>query len=87
MASDHQLVRTNIKLKLKSKQQTKANRRKLDTTELKLPDIKTCFTIKRNRYDVLQDYAESENLVERKLPKIEDAYKESGVSWPVVKST
>ena len=65
-------------MKLKRKQQIKANRRIFDTTKLKEPDIRTQFIIKlKNRYDVLQDYEVSEHIVEKKWQKFEDAYKET----------
>ena len=73
-ASDHQLVRTKIKLKLKRKQQTKANRRKFDTIKLQQPAIRLQFSIKfKNRFDVLQEYEELEDNAEKKWQEFENA--------------
>ena len=78
IASDHQLVRTKIKLKLKRKQKAKEHRMKFDTMKLQEPAIKTQFQLKlRNKYDVLQDYDEVEDVVESKWQDFEDAYKET----------
>ena len=78
IASDHQLVRTKIKLKVKRKQKTKVSRRKFDTGKLQQSAIKTQFTLKlKNRYDVLHDYDEVEAVVKRKWQDFEDAYKEA----------
>ncbi len=56
IASDHQLVHTTLKLKLKRKQQQNKARRKFDTIKLKQPNIRSKFTIElRNRFDVLSE--------------------------------
>ena len=66
IASDHQSVRTKVRLKLKRKQQSKATRKKFDTTKLQKPSIKTKFTIElRNRFDALQDYDDEERVEEK----------------------
>ena len=78
IASDHQLVRTKIQLKLKRKQQTKANRRKFDTIKLQQPAIRLQFSIKlKNRFDVLQEYEELEDNTGKKWQEFENAYKET----------
>jgi hypothetical protein len=78
IASDHQLVRTKIKLKLKRKQKTKENRKKFDTVKLQQPAFKTKFSLTlRNKFDVLQDYEELEDTVERKWENVEKAFNET----------
>ena len=60
IASDHQLVRSKIKLKLKRKQKNKAIRKKFDIIKLQHPAIKAQFSLKlSNKYDILQDYEET----------------------------
>ena len=62
IASNHQLVRSKIKLKLKRKQKNKAIRKKFDIIKLQHPAIKTQFSLKlRNKYDILQDYDEKDD--------------------------
>ena len=45
IASDHQLVRSKIKLKLKRKQKNKAIRKKFDIIKLQQPAIKAQFSL------------------------------------------
>ena len=55
IASDHQLVRSKIKLKLKRKQKNKMIRKKLYITKLQQPPIKGHFSLKlRNKYDIFK---------------------------------
>ncbi|XP_072025119.1 craniofacial development protein 2-like [Amphiura filiformis] len=76
--SDHQLVRTKLKIKLKRKQQPKVTRRKSDTTKLQQTTIRSKFKIElKNRFDVLQDYEDVEESVEKKWQHFENAYKET----------
>ena len=79
IASDHQLVRSKIKLKLKRKQKNKAIRKKFDIIKLQQPAIKAQFSLKlRNKYDILQDYDETDDEeVEKQWQDFEDAYKET----------
>ena len=78
IASDHQSVRSKIKLKLKRKLVTESNRRKFDTMKLQQPAIKMQFSLKlRNKYDVLQDYNETDGTVEERWQGVEDAFKET----------
>ena len=79
IASDHQLVRSKIKLKLKRKQKNKAIRKKFDIIKLQHPAIKAQFSLKlRNKYDILQDYEETgDEEVEKQWQDFEDAYKET----------
>ena len=78
IASDHQLVRTKIRIKLKRKQKAKENRKKFNTVKLQQRTVKTQFSLTlRNRYDVLQDYEELEDIVERKWHKVEKAFNET----------
>ena len=79
IASDHQLVRTKIKIKLKRKMTHSNNsRRKFDTTKLQLPSVRAKFSIElRNRFDVLQDLGEEEACVENQWQAFETAYKET----------
>ena len=81
IASDHQLVRSKIKLKLKRKQKNKAirNLKKLFyIIKLQQPAIKAPFSLKlRNKYDILQDYDETDDEeVEKQWQDFEDVYKE-----------
>ncbi|XP_072018662.1 uncharacterized protein [Amphiura filiformis] len=76
--SDHQLVCTKLKIKLKRKQQPKVTRRKCDTTKLQQTTIRSKFKIElKNRFDVLQDYEDVEESVEKKWQNFENAYKET----------
>ncbi|XP_072020278.1 craniofacial development protein 2-like [Amphiura filiformis] len=69
--SDHQLLRTKLKIKLKRKQQPKVTRRKFDTTKLQQTTIRSKFKIElKNRFDV-------EESVEKKWQHFENAYKET----------
>ena len=79
IASDHQLVRSKIKLKLKRKQKNKAIRKKFDIIKLHQPAIKAQFSLKlRNKYDILQDYDETgDEEVEKQWQDFEDADKET----------
>ncbi|KAI0212444.1 Beta-1,4-N-acetylgalactosaminyltransferase bre-4 [Lamellibrachia satsuma] len=79
IASDHQLVRSKIKLKLKRKQKNKAIRKKFDIIKLQQPAIKAEFSLKlRNKYEILQDYDETgDEEVEKQWQDFEDAYKET----------
>ena len=79
IASDHQLVRSKIKLKLKRKQKNKAIRKKFDIIKLQHPAIKAQFSLKlRNKNDILQDYEETgDEEVEKQWQDFEDAYKET----------
>ena len=71
IVSDHQLVRSKVKLKLRRKQNNKAIR--------KQPAIQFQFSLKlRNKYDILQDYDETgDKEVEKQWQDFEDAYKET----------
>ena len=73
IASDHQLVQSKIKLKLKRKQ--KAIRKKFYIIKLQQPAIKAQFSLKlRNKYDILQDYDETnDEEVEKQWQDFEDA--------------
>ena len=79
IASDHQLVRSKIKLKLKRKQKNKVIRKKFDIIKLQQPAIKAQFSVKlRNKYYILQDYDETDNKeVEKQWQDFEGAYKET----------
>ena len=79
IASDHQLVRSKIKLKLKRKQKNKAIINKSNIIKLQQPAIKAQFALKlRNTYEILQDYDETdEEDVEEQWQDFEDAYKET----------
>ena len=79
IASDHQLVRSKIKLKLKRKQKNKAIRKKFDIMKLQQPAIKAQFSLKlRNKYDILQDYDETDDEeIEKQWQDFEAAYKET----------
>ena len=54
-------------------------RKKLDIIKLQQPAIKTLFSLKlRNKYDILQDYDETdEEVVEKQWQDFEAAYKET----------
>ncbi|XP_072018555.1 uncharacterized protein [Amphiura filiformis] len=74
--SDHQLVRN--KIKLKRKQQPKVTRRKFDTSKLQQTTIRSKFKNElKNRFDVLQNYEDVEDSVEKKWQHFENAYKET----------
>ena len=75
IASDRQLVRSKIKLKLKRKQKKKTIRKKFDIIKLQQPAIKAQFSLKlRNKYDILQDYDETDDdEVEKQWQKFEIA--------------
>ena len=79
IASDLQLVRSKIKLKLKRKQQNKTIRKKFDIIKLQQPAIKAQLSLTlRNKYDILQDYDETDDEeVEKQWQDFEDAYKET----------
>ena len=79
VASDHQLVRSNIKLKLKNQQKKKAIRKKCDIIKLDQPAIKARFSLKlANAYDILQDYDETnKEEVDKQWQDFADAYKET----------
>ena len=79
IASDHQLVRSKIKLKLKRKQKNKAIRKKFYIIKLEQPAIKAQFSLKlHNKYDILKDYDETDDEeVEKQWQDFEDAYKET----------
>ena len=83
ITSDHQLVRSKIKLKLKRKlkrkQKNKAIRKKFDIIMLQQPAIKAQFSLKLcNKYDILQDYDETDDKeVEKQWQDFEDAYKDT----------
>jgi len=81
IASDHQLVRPKIKLKLKRKQKNKAIRKKFDIIKLQQPAIKAQFSLKlRNKYDILQDYDETdEEVVKKHWQNFEAAAQEVGL--------
>ena len=79
IGSDHYLVCTTIKLRLKTQTKGKKNNRvKYDTAKLKEKDILKTFTIRlRNRYQVLEEEApevEEDEEVERDSKMIEEAY-------------
>ena len=78
IASDHQLVRSKIKLKLKRKQKNKAVRKKFNIIKFQQPAIKALSLKLRNTYDILQNYDETdEEEVEKLWQDLEDAYKET----------
>ena len=79
IASDHQLMRSKIKLKLKRKQKNKAIRKKFDIIKLKQPAIKAQFSQKLlKKYDILQDYDETgDEEVDKQWQGFEGAYKET----------
>ena len=59
IASDHQLVRSKIKMKQKRKQKNKAIRKKFHIIKLQQPAIKAQLSLKlRNKYGILQGYDE-----------------------------
>ena len=73
IASDHQLVRTKIRIKLKRKQKATENRKKFNTVKLQQRICKTQFSLtlkNKYMYDVLQHY---EEIVEKKWQKVEKA--------------
>ena len=81
IGSDHYLVCTTIKLRLKTQPKEKKNNRvKYDTAKLKEKDILKTFTIQlRNRYQVLEEEApevEEDEEVERDSERMERAYVE-----------
>ena len=77
IASDNQLVRSKIKLKLKRKQKNKVIRKKFDIIKLQQASTKTQFSLKlSNKYDILQDYDETdEEIVETQWQDFGAAYK------------
>ena len=81
IGSDHYLVCTTIKLRLKTQPKEKKNNRvKYDTAKLKEKDILKTFKIQlRNRYQVLEEEApevEEDEEVERDSERMERAYVE-----------
>ena len=81
IGSDHYLVCTTIKLRLKTQPKEKKNNRvKYDTAKLKEKDILKTFKIQlRNRYQVLEEEApevEEDEEVERDSEMMEKAYVE-----------
>ena len=81
MASDHYLVRSTIRLKLKRAPVTKSTTKRFDTQKLQNHDIHRRFTIElKNRFQALAveeqmtDGEEQENRVERKSEIMEKAY-------------
>ena len=81
IGSDHYLVCTTIKLRLKTQPKEKKNNRvKYDTAKLKEEDILKTFKIQlRNRYQVLEEEApevEEDEEVERDSEMMEKAYVE-----------
>ena len=81
IGSDHYLVCTTIKLRLKTQPKEKKNNRvKYDTAKLKEKDILKTFKIQlRNRYQVLEEEApavEEDEEVERDSERMEKAYVE-----------
>ena len=81
IGSDHYLVCTTIKLRLKTQPKEKKNNRvKYDTAKLKEKDILKTFKIQlRNRYQVLEEEApevEEDEEVERDSKMMEKAYVE-----------
>ena len=79
IASDHLLVRTKIRIKLKRIQQTQSPRRRFDYVKLQIPNIRKQFSIKlTNRYDALQNLdsveLDSSNNMERRWQEFQDTY-------------
>ncbi len=65
MLSDHQLVRTRVRIKLKRGQTNNTNQKKYDFAKIQQPATKAQFTLKlKNRFDALQDYEDLEENVE-----------------------
>ncbi|PIK40142.1 putative craniofacial development protein 2-like [Apostichopus japonicus] len=77
VASDHQLVRTQIKLKLK-KQDKKANpRMKYDVSKLQYPAIKNQFSVElKNRFAVLEAVSDDVDI-EAKWDNFNNAFNQS----------
>ena len=70
-------MRIKIRNKLKRKQTAKENRKKFNTVKLQQRTFKTQFSLTlRNKYDVLQDFRELEDIVEKKWQKVEKAFNE-----------
>ena len=61
----------------------KAIRKKFDIIKLHQPAIKTQFSLKlRNKYDILQDYDETDDdEVEKQWQDFEDLFYEKVVEW------
>ena len=79
VASDHYLVKTTIKLKLKTAPKDNRLRTKYDTDKLNDMDIRRryCLTL-RNRYQVLEDEGENEeDIIESQNAIMKKAIKET----------
>ena len=71
-------MRTNLRIKLKRKLKAKEKRKKFNTVNLQQRTFKTQFSLTlRNKYGVLQDYKELEDIVEKKWRKVEKEFNET----------
>ena len=82
ISSDHYLVKTSIKLKLRRNNKEVQKRAKYDVDKLKEEDIRMQFSIKlNNRYEILEDEHKENNgnidLIEKMNNDFENAYNET----------
>ena len=82
ISSDHYLVKTSIKLKLRRNNKDVQKRAKYDVDKLKEEDIRMQFSIKlNNRFEILEDEHEENNgnidLIEKMNNDFENAYNET----------
>ena len=63
-SSDHELIRSKIRIKLKKQQQNRdVRRKKYDTTKLQQPEKRRAFTVElRNRFKVLEELDSVEDI-------------------------